>query len=214
MNPQDGSVAAELRRPDNPEDTAMQAIYAEGTSLVRADPSVVELSSGSASRKPSVNATRPYILRLDSEHEAQLSALLCGLDKSARTCRFGHPASDACVQSYAKEAAAGAAYMAGAFDAGQLIGVIEVFAARDGVGEVAFAIDADWRRQGLGSALLEAATRWAEQAGVATLRMVISRNNWPMRQLAHKAGARLDLYLDEIFADVSVTTAASLDIAA
>jgi hypothetical protein len=33
-----------------------------------------------------------------------------------------------------------------------------------------------------------------------------------MRQLAHKAGARFDL--DEIFADVSVATAASLDIAA
>jgi GNAT superfamily N-acetyltransferase len=116
------------------------------------------------------------------------------------------------VQDYAKEAVTGAAYMAGAFDAGRLIGVVEVFTARNGVAEIAFAIDADWRRQGLGSALLEAAKRWAEQAGVAILRMVISRNNWPMRQLAHKAGARFDL--DEIFADVSVATAASLDIAA
>src|SRR6516162_4167631 len=108
----------------------------------------------------------------------------------------------------------GAAYMAGAFDADRLIGVVEVFAARDGVAEVAFAIDADWRRLGLGSALLEAATRWAQQAGVATLRMVISRNNWPMRQLAHKVGARLDFDLDEIFADIAVVKAASLDIAA
>jgi GNAT superfamily N-acetyltransferase len=212
VKPQDANVAAELRRPGNREDTAMQAIYAKGTSPVRADPSVVELSSGSASRKPPVSATGPYILRLDSEHEAQLSALLCGLDKSARTCRFGHPASDARVQDYAKKAVTGAAYMAGAFDAGRLIGVVEVFTARNGVAEIAFAIDADWRRQGLGSALLEAAKRWAEQAGVAILRMVISRNNWPMRQLAHKAGARFDL--DEIFADVSVATAASLDIAA
>ena len=79
---------------------------------------------------------------------------------------------------------------------------------------MAFAIDADWRRLGLGSALLEAATRWAQQAGVATLRMVISRNNWPMRQLAHKVGARLDFDLDEIFADIAVVKAASLDIAA
>jgi GNAT superfamily N-acetyltransferase len=68
------------------------------------------------------------------------------------------------VQAYAKDAAAGAAYMAGALDAGRLIGVIEVFVARDGVAEVAFAIDANWRRRGIGSALLEAATRWAEQA--------------------------------------------------
>jgi GNAT superfamily N-acetyltransferase len=118
------------------------------------------------------------------------------------------------VQGYAKEAVAGAAYMTGVFAVGRLIGVVEVFAARDGVAEVAFAVDADWRRRGLGWALLETATRWAEQAGVATLRMVISRNNGPMRQLAHKAGARLDFDLDEILADVSVATAASLAIAA
>jgi GNAT superfamily N-acetyltransferase len=190
----------------------MQAIYAEATRPVRADPSVVEL--GSASRRPAVSATRSYITRLGREHEAQLCALLCGLDKSARINRFGHPASNACVQAYAKDAAAGAAYMAGALDTGRLIGVVEVFVARDGVAEVAFAIDANWRRRGIGSALLEAATRWAEQASVATLRMVISRNNWPMRQLAHKAGARLDFDLDEIFADIAIATAASLDIAA
>jgi len=192
----------------------MQAICAEETSPARTDPSVVELGGGSASRRPSVSPTRPYIMRLDSEHEAQLSALLCDLDKSSRINRFGHPASDARVQGYAKEAVARAAYMAGAFDAGRLIGVVEMFATCDGIAEIAFAIDGDWRRQGLGSALLEAATRWAEQAGIATLRMFISRNNWPMRQLAHKAGARFDFDLDEIRADVSVATAASLDVAA
>ena len=192
----------------------MQAIYAEETSPARADPSVVEWGIGSASRRSSISATRPYIARLDSDHEAQLSALLCGLEKSFRINRFGHPASDARLQRYAKEAAARAAYMAGAFDAGRLIGVVEMFATCDGIAEIAFAIDGDWRRQGLGSALLEAATRWAEQAGIATLRMFISRNNWPMRQLAHKAGARFDFDLDEIRADVSVATAASLDVAA
>lgn len=192
----------------------MQAIYAEGTGPVCTAPSVVELGGGSASRRPSVSAARPYIAQLGGEREAQLSALLCGLDKSSRINRFGYPASDARVQGYAKEAVAEAAYMAGAFDAGRLIGVVEVFATCDGVAEVAFAIDGDWRRQGLGSALLEAATCWAELAGIATLRMFISRHNWPMRQLAHKAGARLDLDLDEIRADVSVATAASLDIAA
>ena len=192
----------------------MQAICAEETSPARTDPSVVELGGGSASRRPSVSPTRPYIMRLDSEHEAQLSALLCDLDKSSRINRFGHPASDDRVQGYAKEAVARAAYMAGAFDAGRLIGVVEMFATCDGIAEIAFAIDGDWRRQGLGSALLEAATCWAELAGIATLRMFISRNNWPMRQFAHNAGARLDFDLNEISADIAVATAASLDIAA
>jgi GNAT superfamily N-acetyltransferase len=192
----------------------MQGIYAEGANPVRTDLPVVGLGGGSASRRPSVGATWPYVTRLDSGHEAQLSALLCGLDKSSRINRFGHPASDARMQSYAKEAVAGAAYMAGVFAAGRLIGVVEVFAIRDGVAEVAFAVDADWRRWGLGSALLEAATRWGGQAGVTTLRMFISRSNWPMRQLAHKARARLDFDLDEISADVCLAAPASLDIAA
>jgi GNAT superfamily N-acetyltransferase len=192
----------------------MQTIYAEATSPVRTHLPVIEWGCSSALPRPSISAKWPSIARLDSGHEAQLSALLCGLDRASRINRFGHPASDALVRAYAKEAVAGAAYVAGVFAAGRLIGVVEVFAIRDRVAEVAFAVDADWRRQGLGSALLEAATCWAELAGVATLRMLISRNNWPMRQLAHKAGARLDFDLDEIRADVPVATAALLDLAA
>jgi hypothetical protein len=34
----------------------------------------------------------------------------------------------------------------------------------------------------------------------------ISRNSWPIRELAHKAGTRLDLDLDKIFADIAVAT--------
>ena len=157
---------------------------------------------------------RPHIARLGNQHEAQLSALLCGFDRSARINRFGHPASNACMRGYAAHTLARAAHIAGALDASRLIGVVEVFEARDGVAEVAFAIDAEWRRRGIASTLLEVAKRWAEQAGVATLRMVISRNNWPMRQFAHKAGARIDLWLDEVYADIAVPTTASLNISA
>jgi hypothetical protein len=93
-------------------DSAMQTIHAEAPRPVRADPSVVELAS--ASRRPPISATRPHITRLGREHVAQLIARLCGLDKLARINRFGHPASNPCVQAYAKQVAAGAAYMAGA----------------------------------------------------------------------------------------------------
>ena len=118
------------------------------------------------------------------------------------------------MRGYATDTLARAAHIAGALDAGRLIGVVEVFAARDGVAEVAFAIDAEWRRRGIASTLLEVAKRWAEQAGVPKLRMVVSRNNWPMRQFAHKAGARIDLWLDEVYADIAVPTTASLNISA
>jgi len=123
----------------------------------------------------------------------------------------GHPASDACVEAYAKGAIVVATFIAGVFAQGWIIGVVEVFeASRDGIAEAAFAVAADWRRQGVGSDLLAACRRWAEQSGIRTLRMVITRNNWPMRGLAHKAGARLDFDLDEIFADIAVATAAGL----
>jgi GNAT superfamily N-acetyltransferase len=158
---------------------------------------------------------KPQIRRIWAEHESQLVELLCGLDRSSRINRFGHPASDASVEAYAKGAIASATFVVGVFAQGRIIGVVEVFeASRDGVAEAAFAVAADWRRQGVGSDLLVAARRWAEQSGIRTLRMFISRNNWPMRQFAHKAGARLGLDLDQILADIAVATAASLDIAA
>jgi len=116
--------------------------------------------------------------------------------------RSGHPASDACVEAYAKGAIVVAAFIAGV--------VVEVLeASRDGIAEAAFAVAADWRGQGVGSDLLAACRRWAEQSGIRTPRMVITRNNWPMRRLAHKAGARLSLDLDELFADIVVATAAA-----
>ena len=154
---------------------------------------------------------KPQITRIWAEHECQLVELLCGLDRSSRINRFGHPASDACVEAYAKGAIVVAAFIAGVFAQGWIIGVVEVLeASRDGIAEAAFAVAADWRRQGVGSDLLAAGRRWAEQSGIRTLRMVIARNNWPMRGLAHKAGARLDFDLDEIFADIAVATAAGL----
>ena len=154
-------------------------------------------------RRPTAYPTgKPQITRIWAEHECELVELLCGLDRSSRMNRSGHPASDACVEAYAKGAIVVAAFIAGV--------VVEVLeASRDGIAEAAFAVAADWRGQGVGSDLLAACRRWAEQSGIRTLRMVITRNNWPMRGLAHKAGARLSLDLDELFADIVVATAAA-----
>jgi len=76
---------------------------------------------------------------------------------------------------------------------------------------MAFATAAEWRRRGVASALLEVAKRWAEHSGIGTLRMVISRNNSPMRGFAHKVGARLSFDLDELYADLATDTIMSLD---
>src|SRR5262249_251052 len=116
---------------------------------------------------------------------------------------------------YAKSAVATATFIAGTFVADTLVGVVEVFAAgRDGVVEVAFAGHSDWGPRGLCSALMEAAKQWAAPFGVQTLGMGNAGNNWPMRQLAHKAGARLDLDLDEIYADIPLAVPTTLAMAA
>jgi GNAT superfamily N-acetyltransferase len=153
-------------------------------------------------------------IRLSTQHEAELSGLLLNLDRPSRLQRFGHPASDASVKAYAKQALSTSLFMAGVAAEGKLVAVVEAFAARDGIAEVAFAVDGNWRRRGLCSALLDAARHWAEQAGITTLRMVIARGNLPMRHLAHKAGARLDFDLDEIFADIAISSPTALKLAA
>lgn len=139
------------------------------------------------------------VIRLCDQHEAQLSRLLQSLDRSSRINRFGHPASDPCLEAYARAAFSTTAFMAGTFVGETQVGVLEIFgSAREGVAEAAFVIDADWRRLGLGTALLESAREWAGQSGIRMLQMIMGRNNWPMRHLAQKAGARFDLELDEI----------------
>jgi GNAT superfamily N-acetyltransferase len=154
--------------------------------------------------------SRSRVCRLGREHEADLAKLLKQLDRPSRISRFGQAASDACIEAYAKRALATAAFMAGVFVEDALVGVVEVFdAGSDGMAEIAFAVDADWRRLGFGTALLATAAQWARCSRVRILRMVISRNNWPMRHLAAKAGARLDLALDEIHADVAVPSDSS-----
>ena len=70
--------------------------------------------------------------------------------------------------------------------------------------EAAFAVASAWRRQGVGTALLNAAIGWARMSDRSCLRMMFSRHNWPMRRLASKAKPQLDLDMEELIASVTV----------
>jgi GNAT superfamily N-acetyltransferase len=151
----------------------------------------------------------PSIMRLGPQHEADLTRLLLGLDEASRVSRFAYAASDAALIEHSQRALTTGTWTAGVFAAGQLRGVVEVYDLRaPGLVEAAFLVEQDWRRRGLGTALLTAAMQWAREAERIVLRMVFSRGNWPMRKLASKADARLDLAFDEIAADVAVASAA------
>jgi GNAT superfamily N-acetyltransferase len=160
---------------------------------------------GSLETGPTVAADERSIRCLGAHHETELRRLFLSLEPSARTCRFGLAASDAYLAKYAKTALDKATWILGAFPDDQLRGVVEIHG--DGpqaFAEAAFVVEPQWRRQGLGWALLRAAIEVAAGAQTSSLRMIFSRHNWPMRKLASKAGGRLDVVLDELSVDVAL----------
>ena len=96
-----------------------------------------------------------------------------------------------------------ASWTAGAYFAEQLAGFIQARGSPpDGRTEATLFVGAKWRRQGIGTLLLQAAVDWASCRRISTLRFVCARNDWPMRHFAEKFGARLDLVLGQIVADI------------
>ena len=93
--------------------------------------------------------------------------------------------------------------MAGVYLADELTSFVRVRGgAPEGHAEITLFVDAKWRRQGIGTMLLQAAMEWAAQHRASALRLVCARTDWPMRRLAEKFGARLDLVLGQIVADI------------
>jgi GNAT superfamily N-acetyltransferase len=126
-------------------------------------------------------------------------------EPAARSYRFGLAASDPYLTKYARDALDNASWILGAFPDDQLRGVVEIHGeGPQGFAEAAFVVEPQWRRRGLGWALLRAAIEVASDAQANSLRMIFCRHNWPMRKLASKAGGRLDVVLDELSVDVTL----------
>jgi GNAT superfamily N-acetyltransferase len=146
---------------------------------------------------------------LNKDHAAALRRLFWSLDRVGRCRRFGAAVSDAGIAAYAEHALATAHWTAGAFVGGELRGVVELHASENpALAEAAFVVEAGWRRRGLAGALLTCARTFALDASYEAIRMIFSRHDWPMRALASKVGAKLDLLFDEIVAEVAVAETA------
>jgi GNAT superfamily N-acetyltransferase len=99
-------------------------------------------------------------------------------------------------------------WMAGVYLADELTSLVRVRdGALEGYVETTLFVDAKWRRKGIGTLLLKAAMEWALLHQASALRLVCSRTDWPMRHLAEKFGARLDLVLGQIVADIPLDEA-------
>ena len=148
---------------------------------------------------------RRDIVSLSLEHRTAFRDLLLGLDAPSRLSQFACPLSDDGILRHTDYAVREAAWIAGLFVANELCGVVELYECRDPQDiEAAFAVASAWRRQGIGTALLFAAIGWARMSHRSRLRMMFSRNDWPMRRLASKAEPQLDLYMDELIASVTI----------
>ncbi len=149
---------------------------------------------------------RPKIRQLSQYDEADLRDLMLGLDIPSRVSRFSGIIKEASLIRHVRNAMASATFIAGAYVEGRLRGAVEVYDSPHGFSEAAFAVHQDWRRQGIGFALLKVARQWCNESSRSTIRMVFERDNFPMRKLANKAAAQIDLLSDEIVADVAVAT--------
>lgn len=72
----------------------------------------------------------------------------------------------------------------------------------DGYIETTLFVDANWRRRGFGTLLLKASMDWASLRQANGLRLVCARTDWSMRHFVEKFGARLDLMLGQMVADI------------
>jgi hypothetical protein len=150
------------------------------------------------------HARAPHVWLLDCEQVEEFEEFLLRLDRDSRWRRFGHAASDEALQAHARSALAAASCVIGVSLDGTLRGALEIYScAPQPFCEAALVVEPQWRRRGLGFAMLRAAARFAREASAGGIRLIFTRDNWPMRKLASKADARFDLVLDEFCAEVA-----------
>jgi GNAT superfamily N-acetyltransferase len=170
-------------------------------SMAEASSSSDGLLAGHAERVPAGLRIRS----LDFNHCTHFQRFLSGLDQSSLQHRVGSLTEDDCLNEHANRALATAPCIFGVFVGVSLLGILEL-SDNEATGhvDVTLVVERPWRNKGLGWALLGAAMEWVRHSETRTIRMIFSRDNWPMRALAHKANAQLTLVFDEICASITV----------
>ncbi|MEA1831059.1 GNAT family N-acetyltransferase [Methylobacterium durans] len=140
-----------------------------------------------------------HVRRLWPSDRAAIVEYFLRLDPETRAGRFMGAVSEAGVRAYAERSVSAEGLMFGAFKDGMLRGLGELRPAGPrppGMilgpeAEAAFAVERDFRRTGLGSALFARIADAARNRGVSDLHVRCLTRNGPMRGLAAKLGADL-----------------------
>ena len=119
---------------------------------------------------------------------AALSRHLRGLDPLSRLNRFFAPAPDRMIDAYTSAAAP--FFVVTAEEDGRICGVAEVHLhqAPSRGAEIAVSVDADRRREGLGSALFSRAVSECRARGITDVSIVYLHDNVAMRRIAERTG--------------------------
>ncbi len=119
---------------------------------------------------------------------------LLRLDPESRHDRFNGFADQNFIESYAEKCSADGTVIIGYVEDGQVTAAAELHPPSDladGLPEIAFSVEREFRRKGLGSILFKRLIAEARAKGYESLRITTGAQNEAMRALANKFGAHL-----------------------
>jgi GNAT superfamily N-acetyltransferase len=143
---------------------------------------------------------------LEIAPRADFGSILAPPDRASQSDRCGNALTALGCGDRSTCARDGAVRAFGAFVGSRLLGLLEIYRGAAGHVEVALIVERRWQNKGVGWALLSAAMEWGRQSDTQSMRLIFSRNNWPMRAIARKAGARFNLVFGEIHADIAIAS--------
>lgn len=123
-----------------------------------------------------------------------LSDHLLRLDPASRRDRFNGTADERFIEAYAARCLADGTVVIAYVEDGKVLGAAELHqpeTSPDGIPEIAFSVEREVRRKGVGSVLFRRLIAEAEGRGYESLRITTGYGNEAMRALAHKFGALL-----------------------
>lgn len=133
---------------------------------------------------------------------------LLRLDQESRRDRFNGAADESFIESYAARCLVDGTVVIAYVEDGKVLGAAELHQAdssEDGVPEIAFSVERQARRKGVGSVLFRRLITEAEGRGYDSLRITTGYGNEAMRALAHKFGAHLTFRQGESTGTIDLT---------
>ncbi|MFZ5733691.1 MAG: GNAT family N-acetyltransferase [Pseudomonadota bacterium] len=148
---------------------------------------MTEVVTAGAALKGTIRTLSPSEMPLLRDH-------LLRLDRDSRRNRFNGVVDDSFIEAYAARSARDGTIVVAYLTGGEVHGAAELHQpekASSFLPEMAFSVERDVRRQGLGSKLFEKVLDAARRAGFERVRITTGSENEPMKALARKFGAHL-----------------------